>query len=139
MKDDIFHKTVENIIEKDPRYKSEVYEFIKNAVNYTAVKLGRHKNKKDERHIKGNELLTSIVEYAIEQFGPLAADVMQNWGVRSGMDVGNIVFNMVNNGLLSASREDSIEDFKTDFDFLSALKEPFSKSSLKNINPPIIV
>jgi uncharacterized repeat protein (TIGR04138 family) len=77
------------------------------------------------RHISGRELLEGIRELAIERFGPLALDVLREWGVRRTEDFGNIVFNLVNAGLLGASDEDSPRDFAGGYDFNEVFVKPF--------------
>ena len=137
MRDDNFLEAVSKIVEKDPRYSVEAYDFVRNGVNYTAVKLERHKNK-DSKHVSGQELLQGIADYASEQFGPFAKDVLLNWGIVDGISIGNIVFNMVNEKLLTANEKDSIEDFAIDFSFEKVLLERFRNMEQKKINPPTI-
>jgi len=118
MKDKInFLKVVEEIVAKDPRYKVEAYDFVMGALNYTQSKLDK------PRHVSGGELLEGIREYGLECFGLMTRTVFNNWGVRRTEDFGNIVFNMVDAGLLAKTEEDSIEDFKDGYDF----KEAFDK------------
>ena len=47
----------------------------------------------------------------MQEFGPLAWSVLEDWGLVSGAAVGDVVFNMIRNGLLTASENDSREDF----------------------------
>ena len=127
---------VTKITEKDSRYAPEAYEFIRNAVNYTAAKLERDKLK--NRHISGRELLKGVVEYAVQEFGPLAKDVLTNWGIQDGLSIGNIVFNMIQEKLLSANDKDSIDDFSGNLDFDEIFSKKFAPDDKKPINPPII-
>jgi len=138
MRDENFRGQVEEIIEKDPRFPWEAYDFVKNAVTFTTVRLGRHKNKKSERHVGGGELLSGMAEYALEQFGPMAANVMENWNLKDARSIGAVIFNMIDNRLLSASPEDSISDFDVEFDFIQALRKPFEAVKNKPVKPPII-
>jgi uncharacterized repeat protein (TIGR04138 family) len=112
-----FLEVVEEIVTKDPRYKVEAYDFVMSALNYTQSKLDK------PRHVSGRELLEGIREYGLELFGLMTLTVFENWGVRRTEDFGNIVFNMLDAGLLSKTDEDSIEDFKAGYDF----KEAFDK------------
>ena len=136
MENNNFMALVMKITEKDLRYAPEAYEFIRDAVNYTAAKLERGKLK--NRHISGRELLNGVVEYAVEEFGPLAKDVLTNWGITDGTSVGNIVFNMVREKLLSANDKDSIDDFSGNLDFDEIFSRKFIPDDKKPINPPII-
>lgn len=107
-------ETIEGIIKRDTRYKIDAYSFVLEALNYTVRKL------KKSRHVTGGELLAGIKEYAQNEFGPMARAVFEHWGLASTEDFGNIVFNLVNNKILSKTEEDSIEDFKNGFDFKEA-------------------
>jgi uncharacterized repeat protein (TIGR04138 family) len=69
------------------------------------------------RHISGEELLEGIVEYAREEFGPMAKEVFNFWGVERSVDFGRIVFSLVDAGLLLKTEKDSLEDFREKLDF----------------------
>ena len=111
MPDENFIEIVEKIVERDIRYRQGAYEFMNEAVAYTVRKLQREALSRKERHVSGEELISGVVEYAGRQFGPLAWDVLEDWGLVSGSSIGDVVFNMIDNGLLTASENDSREDF----------------------------
>lgn len=137
MKDEKFRETVSRILDHDSRYAAEAYAFVSDAVNYTAEKLNRRN--KSSRHISGHELLEGITDYALKQFGPLACEVLSEWGLENGLSIGNVVFNMVNEKLLTANENDSIEDFSVDFDITEELRRPFEQAPPnRKIKPPII-
>ncbi len=136
MKDEGFKNRVLKIIDNDSRYAFEAYEFISDAVHFTADRLQRHKQK--NRHVSGRELLKGVSDYALEQFGPLAWEVLVHWGLRDGRAVGHVVFNMVEQKLLSASEEDSINDFDIDFSIEETLTKPFQPRKKKLLKAPII-
>jgi uncharacterized repeat protein (TIGR04138 family) len=114
---------IDEIVRRDPTYARDAYEFVGEAVTYTTGKLGSRKA--GRRHIRGQELLEGIREYALEQYGPLALNVLGEWGIRRTEDFGRIVFAMVQSKLLGASEEDSPEDFANGYDFEDAFLEPF--------------
>jgi uncharacterized repeat protein (TIGR04138 family) len=76
-------------------------------------------------HVTGQQLLDGIREFALTQYGPMARTVLNEWGIRRCEDFGDIVFNMVEQGLLSKTDQDSREDFKGGYDFDSAFVWPF--------------
>ena len=47
----------------------------------------------------------------------LAGAVLRKWNVRSTLDFGNMVYLLVENGLMHKTAEDSLEDFRDVFDF----------------------
>lgn len=118
-----FYQVVEEICAKDKRYKADAYEFVMQALHFTQSKLKR------QGHVTGKELLEGIREYVIEQYGPMAKTVLNHWGITKTFDFGNIVFNMVNNKLLSKTETDSIDDFKDVYDlevtFRNTLRDRF--------------
>lgn len=63
--------------------------------------------------------------FATELFGPLAAQVWRSWGVHSTLDWGNMVFLLVEEEKLSRNEEDTIDDFREDFDFDEVFVEPY--------------
>ena len=52
-----------------------------------------------------------MVSLAKEDYGFLALTVFKEWGIHTTEDIGEIVFIMVENGILSAQSSDSKDDF----------------------------
>lgn len=102
------------MLDKDRRYDLESYSFVMAALNYTTKRLRRR------GHIKGQELLDGIKDYALEQFGPMARTVLEHWGITTTNDFGEIVFNMIDAGILGKTDQDSKKDFDNRFDFKTA-------------------
>ena len=94
------------ILKKDRRFKEEAYLFVMAALSRAL------RDMDTPRHISGTELLASLREEAENQFGPMATTVFQHWGIKNSLDFGEIVFNMVREGLLSKTEDDRLEDFK---------------------------
>ena len=115
------------IVQNDPRYDGDAYIFVKDALDYT-VKSLRKPSEGPGRHVSGTELLGGIRDYALQQFGPVTFRVLTSWGVRQTSDFGEIVFNMVEHGILGKTDEDTREDFSKGYDFEAAFKTPFLPS-----------
>jgi uncharacterized repeat protein (TIGR04138 family) len=111
-----FYQVIEEICAKDQRYKADSYEFTMQALSFTQKKLGK------EGHLSGKELLEGIREFTLEQYGPMAKTVLTHWGIKKTEDFGNIVFNMIEQRLLSKTESDRLEDFKDVYDFKNAFK-----------------
>jgi len=107
------------ILKKDHRYTADAYLFVREGLDHTVRKLDK------PRHVSGPELLDGMREYALKEFGPVARRVLGEWGIHECVDFGNIVFNLVNEGLLGKTEEDSIEDFMGGYDFHEAFIQPF--------------
>jgi uncharacterized repeat protein (TIGR04138 family) len=107
------------ILSRDRRYAREAYVFVSEALQFTVQKAGRM------GHVSGRELCEGLCDYALSQFGLLARTVLETWGVRQSEDVGEIVFNLVDVGLLRKTDEDRREDFAGGVDFREALDRSF--------------
>lgn len=80
------------------------------------------------RHVTGQEVLAGIARDASGEFGPMAAYVLFNWGIAEGSDVGTIVFDLVERGILARTEEDRPEDFAIAEDFLDRLEREYHAS-----------
>ncbi len=130
-----FEEILEKIVANDPRYQSEGYVFLREALDHTQKMIG--KSKKDEiRHVTGQELLAGIREYALNEYGPMTSTVLGEWGIHSCEDFGEMVFNMVANNLLAKTEKDSRQDFKDGYDFVDAFRRPFLPSPKKSASEP---
>ena len=132
-----FDELVEKIVKKDPRYHRDAYQFLREALEHTQ-NLAVKKSKGKSRHVSGQELLEGIRQFALSQFGPMSMSVFAEWGVHSGADFGEIVFNLVETKLLSKTETDSPADFQNGYDFFEAFRKPFlppSKDSRRQSEP----
>jgi uncharacterized repeat protein (TIGR04138 family) len=119
-----FEEALEILSAKDPRYDKEAYLFVREALDYTQKTTGRDTRGRP-RHVTGQELVEGIRNYALQQFGPMALTVFEQWGIRSCLDFGEIVFNMVDLGLLAKTDTDCRADFEGGYDFQEAFRKPF--------------
>src|ERR1051325_7891383 len=101
---------LEKILQKDLRYQRDAYLFLKEALDHTQKLVGKGGDaarplpeplRDKPQHVTGQQLLEGIRVCALEQFGPMAQTVLNEWGVERGEDFGEIVFNMVEAGLLA--------------------------------------
>jgi uncharacterized repeat protein (TIGR04138 family) len=110
---------------RDRRYARNAYYFVLDALDHTMMTLGRQIKAGEERHVGGRELLEGVKELAAREFGPMAAEVFRQWGIGDTADFGEIVFNLIDGGLLSRRAQDSRLDFADGFDFESTFAEKF--------------
>jgi uncharacterized repeat protein (TIGR04138 family) len=128
-----FTEVVEEICGKDSRYDAEVYTFVRESLDYTLKSFKRH-GQGNRGHVSGQELLSGLREYALKEYGPMSKAVLNEWGVTSCEDFGQVVFNLVNSGILGKTDADSPNDFKNGFNFDEAFVLPF-KPSRDNVAP----
>ena len=126
-----FDEKVEMILGKDARYSRDAYAFVRESLDFTQKNIGKE-NRGNIRHITGQELLDGIRQFALNQFGPMAVTVFEEWGVRNSRDFGEIVFNMVEIELLAKTEKDNRDDFNNGYDFTDAFRKPFWPPSRLN-------
>lgn len=113
---EVYLATLKSIVSSDGRYDIEAYFLVQNALSYLMSQI------KERRHVSAGELLEAIQQYAGQEYGPFGREVLEHWGVRRSEDFGDIVFNMIERGLLNKTPEDSKEDFSGYDDFWNSFE-----------------
>jgi uncharacterized repeat protein (TIGR04138 family) len=127
------------VLQKDPRYKAEAYDFVREALGFAqdCLQMGQEQEgapddedreleePRVERHLTGQELCEAIRHYALEEYGLMAKPVLNSWGITSTGDFGEIVYNLIDVGLMKKSARDRREDFDDVYDFDEALCRQF--------------
>jgi uncharacterized repeat protein (TIGR04138 family) len=119
-----FDEVLERMTSQELRYHREAYIFLRDALDFTQTRLLRGP-RKEPRHVSGQELLGGMRDYALAQYGPMAKTVLNEWGIRSSEDVGELVFQMVEHGLLTKTDQDTHDDFRGGLNFDEAFCKPF--------------
>lgn len=121
-----FTEAIEQIVQRDPRFDHAAYVFVREGLDFTVklLKKNRH-GPPEQRHVSGQELLEGLRRFALDQFGPMAKTVLEHWGIRQCADFGEIVFNMVENGVLGKTEQDSRRDFAGGYSFDDAFVKPY--------------
>jgi len=120
-------------IAKQTPYPVSAFLFIQRGLDHTVRSIHGELDEETEalladgedlpsRHVSGTELCEGLREFAIDQYGLLARDVLRRWSIRSCEDFGKIVFAMVEGGLMHKTDDDRVEDFEGIFDFESAFR-----------------
>ena len=117
---------MDRIRAREPRYREGAYLFVLAALEYSQTRLT------ERRHISGGELSEAVRDLALARFGVTARMVLEYWGVRSTSDIGEIVFTLVDLGLLISQPTDTREEFIGLFDFDQAFEReyPWSAATL---------
>ncbi len=110
---------MEQIRLREPRFHERAYLFVLQALEYSQARLT------ERRHIAGRELAEACRDLALERYGLTARLVLDHWGVRSTADIGDVVFTLVDLGLLLSQPTDSREDFSDVFDFDRAFESEY--------------
>ena len=104
---------------REPRFHERAYLFVLSALEFCQARLS------ERRHIAGRELAEACRDLAIDQYGVMARLVLEQWGVRSTADIGDIVFALVELGLLISQPTDTRDEFADVFDFDHAFEREY--------------
>jgi uncharacterized repeat protein (TIGR04138 family) len=119
-----FAEAVDEIVHVDTQYDRDAYYFVREGLDFT-IRMLKKESRGAGRHVSGQELLDGLRRFALDQFGPMAKTVLTYWGVRQCEDFGEIVFRMVDKGILGKTDQDTREDFKGGYDFDEAFVKPY--------------
>ncbi|MDH3583909.1 MAG: hypothetical protein OER86_06815 [Phycisphaerae bacterium] len=112
------HRTLGEIA-ADTRYPIDAFHFVRRGLDYTVHRV--HANPEElsevERHVSGEQLSEGLRDFAVDQYGRLARTVLDRWQIRETDDFGQIVFSMVDGGLMQATESDTVHDFEGLFGF----------------------
>jgi uncharacterized repeat protein (TIGR04138 family) len=122
MADISFDEAVQHCINADPRYQPEAYEFVREAL-HAAIK--KFCDGDQDKHVCGQQLLEGVRDHALKEYGPMALFVLRQWGLKEGLDVGHIVYNLIGVEYFGRIQGDSLEDFAEGYDFEEAFTTPF--------------
>lgn len=104
---------------REPRFHERGYLFVLAALEFQQTRMPARK------HITGAQLAEAVRDLALERYGVLARMVLAHWGIRSTEDIGDVVFAMVDSGLLVSQPTDSRDDFAGVFDFDTAFDRDY--------------
>ncbi|TFE67205.1 Minf_1886 family protein [Methylacidiphilum caldifontis] len=126
-----FTTIVEEIVEKDSRYLKESYYFVRDGLEYTLKTMGKQKHQKIEQ-LSGKQILEGLRDYALKEFGPMSKLVLNEWGVKSCKDFGQMIKNMDLYGLLGKTEMGDMKDFQKGYSFTTAFVKPFLPARIKS-------
>lgn len=110
---------MERIRLREARYDERAYLFVLAALEYCQQRLP------ERRHLTGSELAEGCRDLALARYGVLAREVLEHWGIRASADLGEIVFTLVDVGLLMKQPNDSKDDFIGVFAFDDAFDRDY--------------
>jgi uncharacterized repeat protein (TIGR04138 family) len=105
------------ILAREPRYDERAYLFILSSIEFLQARLPAR------RHVSGQELAGAVRDHALEQFGLMSRAVFGHWGLHETLDIGRVVFILVEVGLLITQPTDRPEDFAEVYDFGAAFDD----------------
>ena len=88
---------------RDSKYSPNTFIFIHEVLQAVS--------KEAPTHLTGKQLTLAAFIFSVKEYGGLAKMVWQELGLESSEDIGQVVFMMVEAGLMGAQPEDKVEDF----------------------------
>ena len=125
-----FPDNVKDIHADDNKFGKGAYFFVRAALHHT-LKSRNSSSSPKNGHVSGEELLEGIRLYALDRFGPMTMTLMNHWNIKQCKDFGEIVFKLIDHGILGRTKSDSISDFEGGYSFNDAFEAPFTPR-LKN-------
>jgi len=116
-------KTLLDVVEELGTYPLEAYDFLQRGLALTVQKIhGLNSDPDGSRHVSGQELCEGLRELAMIQWGMLARTVLRRWNITATVDFGQMVFALVESGLMQKTADDCLEDFRNVYDFNTAFQ-----------------
>lgn len=110
---------LEKIRKRGDRYDERAYLFVLASIEFLQTRLP------ERRHVTGAELTLACRDFALEQYGLMAATVLEHWGITGTADFGRIVYALVEIGLLVTQPGDRVEDFHGVYAFEQAFRDAY--------------
>lgn len=104
---------------RESRYDERAYLFVLAALEFVQQRLP------ERRHLSGTELAEGCRDLALARYGVLARTVLEHWGISTTADFGEVVFAMVDTGLLMKQPQDTKDEFADVFDFHEAFDRAY--------------
>lgn len=102
---------LDKVLENDARFPLDAYLLVNDGLQHAYKLTGR------KSHITAAELLEAIRDLMIARYGLLAKSVLHSWGINSTDDIGQVVLNLVNAGLIPKEEAEGVEKFHAVYDF----------------------
>ncbi len=119
----------ERVVRQDGRYPTEAFAFVQRGLELATRR--RHGGKARARlagsakgrHVTGQQLCRALRDLALREWGALADVVLEQWNIRCTRDFGEMVYLMIDLGLMGKREADDIADFDDVYDFDTAFRK----------------
>lgn len=119
-------QAISRIIEREGEkaFSPGAYHLVREALDFTVARLAEQ-NEGESRHVSGTELLHGFRDFCLKEYGPMSATLLFDYGVQESVDVGKIVFQLIEEGVFGKQDSDTLEDFRGIYDFPETFTRPF--------------
>ncbi len=127
-----FEDAVKELTQRHPEYAAGAYEFMRAGLDFAVQ---QYPKEGDNKHLTAEELYMGACKYALEEYGPLAHDVLKFWGIQNSRDFGQIVYNLISVGIFGKQPEDKQEQFDKLTNLKEILDTPYQTDNTNTIQP----
>ena len=114
-------------------YPPEAFEFVREGLEHTVHAIhgpDPELVEGEDRHVDGRELSLGLRDHSIRRFGLMAHSVLSYWNIHRSDDFGRIVYALIEQGVMSRTDRDRLEDFFGVFEFSDAFSRPAVEEAL---------
>jgi len=108
---------------RHPRYSIEAYEFVCDALGIGSNLPQEQSAMETLRNVSCKEVLEIIRQAALEKFRKESKGVLWSWNIFRTEDFGEIIFEMIDAGILAKGPRDSRDGFRNGFSFEEVFPE----------------
>lgn len=127
MRNENFENAVDRILQQDKRYPRDAYTLLPIVLDYTErrvreqQRMGEREDHEHSAHVTGAQLAEGYRDYMLEEFGPFAYGISKDLNILATIDIGHLVYNLIEVGCFGKTDEDRLEDFDNVYDLEEAL------------------
>jgi uncharacterized repeat protein (TIGR04138 family) len=99
------------IAQRDGRFDVEAFRLVTAGLRRGIELAGKSGAAGEARHLAADELVEGVCDLAVERYGTLADLVLAGWRLRTGAEIGDIVWRLIAAGVLRASPGDDPAQF----------------------------
>jgi uncharacterized repeat protein (TIGR04138 family) len=123
---------LERLAAGEGQYPVDAYEFLQRGLAFTVSRI--HGQTRDAQgnlaaeprhHVSGRELCEGLRDFALLQWGLMARAVLERWNIHGTIDFGRIVFILVRHRFMLTSKDDTLADFDSVYDFAKAFDSEY--------------
>ena len=118
-------EAISRILGREQRFAPEAYFLVRDALDFTVARLAEE-NRGESRHVSGPELVYGFRDFVLQEFGPMGATLLDDWSLTKSLDVGDIVFQFIEEGIFGKQDSDQREDFADVIDFQETFRDAFA-------------
>jgi len=139
-----FEEAVQLAVSMDDRYPADAYFLVREALDYSVAQRKKElepdepleervnqlegeniEEPRTDSHVTGPQLCEGFRVTVLENYGPLAPVVLAEFKLTSTIEIGQIVYNLIEIGAFGKREEDALEDFADVYDFDEVFRVPF--------------